>query len=300
MDAPNQGPAAHLAPPVPTEPVEVHSAPEIALVEGFLTKGPGLVYMELSDRLLVRAWVPNYAGSTNCILRGRLMRTDGQVIVFEYPFVAPATGLTSYLFDLAEGYLLDVTVQAIAGYTRGRLWVQAGIARGTLANFSTSALLISDYLNGSEIVGWPWGTPRNSLDGQGDILAVQVSNPSAGADWVYTVTAGYRTRIRSVSFLLTTSASVATREVTLIIDDGAHIVGQFAATVTQAASLAIQYTGSAAPYAPVTQPAVANIPLPPDLVLPSTYRLRSSTAAIQAADQYSVIYVLQENYIDGL
>lgn len=49
---------------------------------------------------------------------------------------------------------------------------------------------------------------------------VAVAIPAAGAGFTFTPSGAEFTRVRSVSFVLTTSATVATRTVTLTINDG--------------------------------------------------------------------------------
>lgn len=299
MSDPNQGPASHLAPPESSEAIRLTSRPETAFVEGFVTKGPGLVYMELQDRLYVRTFSAISGQGSSVTVRGRLMRIDGQIVVFEFPYLNGAGVITPQIFDLAEGYLLDVSVQNNAGTPHAQVYVQVGLLRGNANSYALGTTLIAGNLTGTECLGWPFSRLETSTDGQGTIAEYTPSNPAAGADFSFTTDAASRCRVQLVGFLLTTSGTAATREVTLIVDDGTTIMGQFPASATQTASLAVQYTGSAAPYAPNTNAGVALVPLPPSLVLRGNFRIRSSTANLQSGDQYSAIRLLLEAWVDA-
>jgi hypothetical protein len=99
------------------------------------------------------------------------------------------------------------------------------------------------------------------------------SNPSAGADVSVVVPAGQRWSAGTFTATLTTSATVATRAVTLVIDDGANIVYSAPGVpASQAASLTQVYS--------FTLPA---------LTLNPTWRIRTVTGSIQAADQWSLV-----------
>jgi len=298
MGTPNQGPAAHLAPPNPTETTELYAGHDQSWVADILSKGNTLVYIGLDDKLWLRA----YSATFNCtiIMRGRVLRADGQVTAFEFrqPFTA-AAGNQEFTYSLVQGFLLDLVVfRDVPGINRGQVFVQVGLARGGIVNDQGVAVLVSDYLAGGAYLSWPFGNIQPSCNGQGAIISQSQGNPSAGADFVYTVPTGVRQRVLSVVFTLTTSASVATREVSLIIDDSVNVLGEFNASASQAASLVTVYTGSAAPYAPTTNTLVVGIPLPPDVRLIPAWRLRSSTLNIQAADQYSAIRLLIEQWSD--
>jgi len=298
MGTPNQGPAAHLAPPNPTETTELYAGHDQSWIADILSKGNTLVYIGLDDKLWLRA----FSATFNCtiIMRGRVLRADGQVTAFEFrqPFTA-AAGYQEFTYSLVQGFLLDLVVfRDVPGIERGQVFVQVGLARGGIVNDQGVAVLVSDYLAGGAYLSWPFGNIEPSCQGQGALISQAQGNPAAGSDFIYTVPASVRQHVIAVYFTFVTSAAVATREVSIIIDDSANILGKFNASASQAASLTNVYTGSNAPYAPATNPTVVGIPLPPDLRLLANYRLRSSTAAIDAADQFSTIRLLIEQWSD--
>lgn len=127
-----------------------------------------------------------------------------------------------------------------------------------------------------------------------NVRAVQVANPAAGADWSQAVPNGMAWRPRAIFFQLVTSATVATRQVNVVIkDDQGNIVAEFAASGSQAASLTGAYTAmQGGPLAGANN--VFVMPLPFDVVLPAAFTIGTSTGSIQAADQYSLINLLVE------
>lgn len=261
-------------------------------------KGPGLVYIELQDRLLIKQFCSPVQNAAVTV-QGRIMRPDGQVVVFRTVGTTNPGAITNTYLDLCEGYLLDVVAWVPGGNLgHGAQFIQVCIARGFGATPDISAVLISGNLGGSRALGWPFSELMDSTDGQGYVDSVSAGNPAAGAEWVYTVPATVKQRIRSVFFTLTTAVAVATRIVTLVVDDGANIFGQFPATISQLASLTNTYTGSAAPNNSLVLVTQGMIALPPDLILPQLSRIRTVTTALQGADQYSTIRIERETWTD--
>src|SRR5439155_7213869 len=100
--------------------------------------------------------------------------------------------------------------------------------------------------------------------------------------------------LQSVDFTLTTSATVANRQVQLIIDDGANELWRILVPVTQAATLVYVYAfGGSTNDAAVRAATGINEVLSelPPLTLGAGYRSRTSTVNIAAGDQYSAITV---------
>lgn len=274
--------------------VELTSAPETAFVEGFITKGPGALYIELPDRVFVQTRLLGQ-GTAVLSLRGRIMRVDGQVIVFQFPVNVPQSNFFNFAFDLAEGYLLDLTLQDVAADKPGTVWVQAGIGRGTLTNFDMGAVLISGSLVGTSWLAWPYSNPRPLTDGQGLFFHQAQANPAAGADFTYTVPTTVTGRLKSVFFTFVTSAAAATRGVRIVIqDDLGDVLVRSAANITQVASLTQFYNGGHFPFASTAIVGEAYIPLPNDFLMQGNWTISSLTNNIQAADQYSTIQIAYE------
>ena len=127
------------------------------------------------------------------------------------------------------------------------------------------------------------------------VRAFAVTQPAAGADFSQTVPAGLQWRIRAVFVKIVTSATVASRQLTLQFkDDQGNLLFQCPASTTQAASLTGLY--SFFPTAPWNVVGTTNFvaPIPPDLTLADSFVIASSTASIQTGDQLQNIVILLE------
>lgn len=122
------------------------------------------------------------------------------------------------------------------------------------------------------------------------LRVVPIANPAAGAEVVVTVPGGSVWRPISLVTTLATSAVVAVRGPSLIVDDGSTTVMRLPQGGTQAASLSVVNTwanGSGSP-AGTSATGAQSVPLP-DLVMPAGYRLRTLTNLIDVGDQYSAV-----------
>lgn len=132
------------------------------------------------------------------------------------------------------------------------------------------------------------------------LRVVTVAVPTAGADFVATCPGEAIWRVLGGRFVFTTSAAVANRLVSLILDDQTDSLLQTPAGAVQAAGAAQPY--SLFPGSPSASLAGAPwlLPTPTDgLVMLPGHRLRSSTALIDVGDQYSAIKLYVEQYPTG-
>lgn len=133
-----------------------------------------------------------------------------------------------------------------------------------------------------------------------DYEVVQVANPAAGAEFTLTVPGDGDVQLISLAFTLTTSAAVANRRVVLLADNQSDIWSVCPAAGDQAASLATRYGAFVGAPSNAFGALAATIPLPgPAFILPAGHRLRSSTFAIDAGDQYSLIRALWRKFPTG-
>jgi hypothetical protein len=99
---------------------------------------------------------------------------------------------------------------------------------------------------------------------------------------------------------LTTAVAAANRIPSLVLDDGANVLAEITAGVTIAASLAATITwADSANYnsSLATNPLA---PLPSQMLMRPAWRIRSVTAGIQAADQWSAIQLGVVEWIEFL
>lgn len=126
---------------------------------------------------------------------------------------------------------------------------------------------------------------------KGTISYVTGTNPAAGSEISQTVPAGVRWKLKSVRFVLVTSATVANRFVNFIVDDGTTNIFDVYYPTAHTASLTVAYY--AAPLG-VTQtgllgPATNRIyfNIPADMELLPGYRIRTTTTGIDAGDDFA-------------
>lgn len=141
--------------------------------------------------------------------------------------------------------------------------------------------------------------PKLTLPSPRLYLSVAGANPAAGAEWFQAVPADKAWRLQSINVQLVTDATVATRTMRIIIDDGANTLFLLAAIDNQVASLTYNYECAVFGYqpaihAPAGLASSAYIPLPDNLWLPANARVRSSTLNMVAGDNYSAPRFLVE------
>lgn len=122
---------------------------------------------------------------------------------------------------------------------------------------------------------------------------IRIDDPAAGTDWILQAQGRAYWRIVSLVARLVTSATIATRVVSLIGDDGARTWYRQNATAGQAENNTFDYAAIAG--SPITAglPTLVSFALPHDglLLLPG-FRLRVLTSALAAGDQWSAITAL--------
>ena len=153
--------------------------------------------------------------------------------------------------------------------------------------------LAAGYVYGFRGLSWPlnnieapvpvgWGAPKQN----------SVTNPAAGSDFTFTNKVYSFSEIQSVTFTLTTSATVANRRVHLAIFDGGLGNQDYHSSVDQTASQTRNYTcsaiGGAGSYANDND---IIIPIPPRLKGWGEFTIASSTLNLQAGDQFSFVRV---------
>ena len=132
----------------------------------------------------------------------------------------------------------------------------------------------------------------------GTPTSVAGTNPAAGAEISETVPTGKRWRVLGLQFSLVTSATVANREVVIVVDDGTNTLFQSPSGANHAASLTWAYSAAAVgqPVAGATATTVRQINFPP-LLLPAGARIRTATTNIQAGDDYGAPRLLVQEYV---
>lgn len=262
---------------------------------------PSSVYLTGEENLRVTA----YSNTANVVLAivGRILRPDNTPTPIA-DSIAPGNtrAATTKIIPLSEGWLLGVAVEPGAGVTPiGATYVMLELVRGTGSNAQSCQVLGFGYVNLRNGFAWPDIDTMLPTDGPGVMRSVQQANPAAGADFVVTVPTGALWELIAVSAQLVTAVAVANRAARLVIDDGANTLFAVPNTTVQAASLTTTYSYGAGAGGPMsTDAAFQEAPLPNNVLLPAASRIRSSTGAIQAADQWGAISLLVREWLAGL
>ncbi len=294
MGTPPKGPGGFAdSPATPYEPIATHAVD----FKHIHVPPPGALYIGRNIRLHVRALALQLGFS--CPVRLRILLPTGEVVSSVHSVaIGGSASPQDFFFEEAEGFLLDVTVgPASVAARRGDTFVQVSLAQGTATNFDDFALLVSDYVTDSTLLGWPNTFLRNQVDGDGSIVANSQGAPLAGADFAVTVSNPNVWRLKTFTASLTTAIAVANREVRLTIEDNAgSVFSVVTAAFTQVASLTFAYSWNLGVQRLAgTQFNVISLPLP-EVRVRSLFVIRTVTTNLQAADQWSSAIYLIERY----
>ncbi len=201
---------------------------------------------------------------------------------------------------LGEGYLLAVAAVCASASLRGQTFVRVTLRRAGGALINTAQVLLGDYIIAGAPGGWPYGRALSTFEGPGWHRSVQVANPAAGADFIMTTPAFTQRTVTSFSAVFTAAAAVASRNINIIVDDGANIVWQDDVSAAVTATQAVTINGAQTAATVGIVATTLFVVLPPGLKLEVGWRVRSSTAAIQGADQWSAIWFNVEDLIELL
>jgi hypothetical protein len=223
------------------------------------------------------------------------VRTLNQVGRVQRQVLTMAVGSTRVVqtadFPIGDGYLLDVTVRATAGTpTIGQCYVLVDLVIGASGERQKLTTLAEGYVTATTPVYAPGAVDTDSLEGAGAVRTITGTTPGAGVEITETVPTGARWLLQTFKYQLVTSATVATRQSALLLDDGANILAFTGGDTAQAASGTFVYS-YAAGYSPFGAPATNAIgrSWPSPMFMAAGYRLRTQTASIQVGDQYSLI-----------
>lgn len=127
-----------------------------------------------------------------------------------------------------------------------------------------------------------------------------VAAPAAGADWTYSCPGQGLQRIVALRALFTASAAVANRLPSLVLSDGTddYAASTVGTAITAGLASPVTTWPGASSFGPAAGP--LGIPAPTDgwLLLPG-WSIRTVTAAIDVADQWSAIFLWVVEYPTG-
>lgn len=281
---------------MPTDTMDQLGVPERLALH--LSAAPAGFFMGPSESLQVSSLSSVAATVT---VTGIMLDLSGVARPFTFDHVANTNRtLATTTFKVGEGWLLQVTARVASGSPLiGQTWARVQAVRGDNAGAFVLATLATRYITSIQSIHWPGGAAQSTIEGRGVVRAVAGADPAAGAEITETVPTGALWRLIAMQFTLVTDATVANRNPRLTFDDGTNVYATFAAADNQAASTTNVYTAAAALN---HQAIVANralIGLPAELMLPAGHRIRTSTNAIVAGDNYGAPQLLIEEWLQG-
>jgi hypothetical protein len=254
------------------------------------------------DTVAVVSITPTTTAST-VVLSYKILDPQGE-IKFGSETIVTATANTTQVktVPLVEGFLLYMGVTIYKGGTlieRGDTFVQVALAYTPATRAPVYRLLLSDYVSTTYAAGWPEGTIRTNVEGPGLLTTFAVNNPAAGADWSVTFSAGNRIWIHAISAVLVTSAAAGNRQpVFSVTNPAGKVVWNLGSVSAQVASKTGSYNLGEGGSIGVDVGGNYIIPMPTEMLLEQQSTIASTTANIQAGDQWSGINILFETWIE--
>jgi len=260
---------------------------------------PSALYMELDDFLILKAISPTTAATVNLTLRQLLPNGDLVPQLIQLSVPAGTSTFTTKTIPGVEGWLLSASVET-PGALRGQCFVTLEVLRGAgSGDIQLGHVLLQGYAGALGGLAFPQSPLITAVDGRGQMRAVIGGAPAAGAEISDTVPAGRQWILRAARTSLTTSAAVANRDPSLIVDDGAgNIMAQSvdSTLITATQTFALSW---AAGFAFVAGAVAISIPWVNECRLLPGWRIRTSTNLIQAGDQYAAPVYMVEELISG-
>lgn len=289
--------------PLPKQPSDYTPAAKSRVVSWQLQRvtPPSPLYVSVDDKLVVGA----ASSQTNEVVtvNYRLLRAaDGVIVPGQFTVKPAATrAITVQQQQLAEGFLLSVSVKAAVATTRGMTFVRAFLGAGPFGAGQPSYMLMADYVTTAMAPAHPNGRVLAPVEGPGLLYSVRAAHVPAGGNWLFTVPANARWRVQSIQSQLVTSAAVANRQVSLVMASPTDNIVIIAGNVTQTASQTDFYIwADGVPYLSDTR-LTDTQPLPRSMTLLAGFTVLSQVLNVQAADQWSdfaVIFV--EEWLDNV
>jgi hypothetical protein len=223
------------------------SSPNVVLPTFNVTdiQPPANVYVTTDDTLVIGGW--NAAPNQTLIVSVRFLLSTGPTVQGQYSFTLPSNrSAFAFYIPLTNGYMLSVTLALQGGSStfaqRGYCYCSVNIARAGTVFGIPSFVLFSDYVSADLSISWPSWTQNASVSGMGAGRSIILTTPAAGSNLSETVPTNCRWRLRYLSFNLTTSSAVATRQVVVtLLSPSSTVFYAYTPIVTQAASLSYNY-----------------------------------------------------------
>jgi hypothetical protein len=264
---------------------------------------PSLLYIQRDDVLVLQAATSQAGEVVN--FNVRILQPNGRVEETQIVLRPASTRVVlTQTQVVSEGYLLSLAAQSTASFTRGQTFARASISRAIFGGTQAAQVIFADYVTAFISSGYPNGRILAPSEGPGYVYGVTISQPAAGSDWSVSVPVNARWRLRAWGAIFTTSAVVANRIVGATISGSAGNFWRASAVANAVASNPYRVTAGGIVAYVGLDTLTLTLPLPPDMMLAGPvaigHQFGSVTVNIQAADQWSNINALVEEWIDNV
>ena len=235
-------------------------------------------------------------------IRGRILTDAGEIVPFQQIMTFSGTGTqTAIVARLGGGWLQGFSVHRVSGtLTDGEVVAAVHLGTGEGVTAAYECCLASGEVTDIRSLGMGAYLIRTSsvLTAEMPAMVADIaSNPAAGADKTWTVTASEAWEIYNVLGQLATSATVANRQVYVKIDDGTTVIQNLFYNLNQTASTTVTYNACAIGSATTALAGGSyNYDLP-RIILKAGWRIGFTTLNIQAADQWSGLALTYRKYV---
>jgi len=276
-------------PAVPYGPLVTFNASQVGPPSG--------VYVAADDQVIVAMRSPSVISTLTA--SARLLTPAGLIVTTPLMLTQQTSGSAYFTAKLeqTEGFILSVTVFGAAA-SRGQCFCKVYIQRSPSGGAGVvSHLLVQDYVTADDYLGYPQSPCSSSLEGRGWLHQVVVASPVAGSDWLLTVPAGVRWRLKHVVAILVASAAASNRIPVLRIGLAAasNLVDMPAPSTITASQNVVLTWGEGLVSASVAGNQVQS--LPAETILLPGGTIGTSTAGLLAGDQWSGIGVNVEEWV---
>lgn len=276
---------------------QLSQPPQIAIeTEG--VPPPSCIYVDQSNNLVVRVGAST---AFTLLVAARYMLADGSVSINSWPFaVIPQRANQTFSVPLSEGFLLGITAYATnKALARGQAYVSLTLSRDTPTNQVWPQRMAQGWVTEYSHVYWPSERGEECYSGYGNIRSIVGTTPAAGAEISEAVTANAIWRLKSFYMVLTTSATVANRNVHVTFDDGTNLLVDSTASLAVAAGVAVAFSLVEGLGSAPTVDGVQPVRMPVGFLLRPAWRIQTRTTNLQAGDQWSLVHYVVEEWFTG-